>query len=229
MANLQLRVNLAPYTERIKRLLSLARSNSNAFCRRIIWFIYLGYAYIFFMFLLALLLLAGTVGLGFLLVKSLRGFFIFRILIYLAPVIVTVVFFVLSLFVNLLKIGFRLIWFRVSPPGGLTLARGMAPLLYRMIEEVRGKVGSVPVHEIVLIPHFNVGILQVPRLGLFGAYRNILSIGLPILQATSPEQFRAIVAHELGCRRSPSIARSCSSVLAMWRDSGVSLGILSDI
>lgn len=40
--------------------------------------------------------------------------------------------------------------------------------------------------------------MQHARLGVLGWHVNYLILGLPLMQAVSPEQFRAIVAHELG-------------------------------
>src|SRR5207302_1627710 len=38
----------------------------------------------------------------------------------------------------------------------------------------------------------------LPRLGIFGWYRNYLLIGLPLMQCLSGPQFEAVLAHELG-------------------------------
>jgi Zn-dependent protease with chaperone function len=42
----------------------------------------------------------------------------------------------------------------------------------------------------------NAGVQQVPRFGIFGS-RNFLVLGLPLLQAVTPTELRAVVAHEL--------------------------------
>ena len=44
----------------------------------------------------------------------------------------------------------------------------------------------------------NAGVLQVPRLGVFGWQTNYLMLGLPLMLALSPDQFRAVLAHEVG-------------------------------
>src|SRR5207248_8888294 len=51
---------------------------------------------------------------------------------------------------------------------------------------------------VLLDESFNAGVIQIPRLGLLGWQRNYLVIGLPLMQALSPEQFRAAIAHEMG-------------------------------
>jgi hypothetical protein len=54
------------------------------------------------------------------------------------------------------------------------------------------------VHRVLLDGDLNAGIVQVPRLGVLGWHRNHLLVGLPMLQALTPDQFRAVLAHELG-------------------------------
>jgi hypothetical protein len=45
---------------------------------------------------------------------------------------------------------------------------------------------------------FNAAVVQVPRLGIFGWYRNYLLIGLPLMKSLTPEQFESVLAHEFG-------------------------------
>jgi hypothetical protein len=45
---------------------------------------------------------------------------------------------------------------------------------------------------------FNAGVGQYPRLGIFGPYRNVLVVGLPLLLGLPAEELRAVLAHELG-------------------------------
>ena len=40
--------------------------------------------------------------------------------------------------------------------------------------------------------------VQTPRLGIFGWFRNYLIIGLPLLKTLTPEQFKAVLSHEYG-------------------------------
>jgi hypothetical protein len=62
----------------------------------------------------------------------------------------------------------------------------------------RGNPQSPLIHQVLLTDDFNANIVQLPRWGGLGGYHNYLLIGLPMLYALSPEQFRAILAHELG-------------------------------
>jgi len=45
---------------------------------------------------------------------------------------------------------------------------------------------------------FNAAVVQIPRLGLLGWYRNTLLIGLPLMKALTRQQLAAVLAHEFG-------------------------------
>ena len=73
-----------------------------------------------------------------------------------------------------------------------------APKLFELIDEVCSQVDGPRLHNVLLTEDFNAGIVQTPRLGPFGWQRNHLLIGLPLLQALSPAEFRAVLGHEYG-------------------------------
>jgi Zn-dependent protease with chaperone function len=50
---------------------------------------------------------------------------------------------------------------------------------------------------LILDSSANAGVIQQPRFGPFGPYRNVLLVGLPLLQALPVEELRAVLAHEL--------------------------------
>lgn len=83
-------------------------------------------------------------------------------------------------------------------PSGLSLKVQDAPKLYSVVNEVASQLKAPRFHHILLTDDFNAGVVQRPRLGLLGWYRNYLIVGLPLILALSPEQFRAVLAHELG-------------------------------
>jgi Peptidase family M48 len=73
-------------------------------------------------------------------------------------------------------------------------------------------------HAVLLSGDANAGVVQVPRAGgLFGS-RSYLMLGLPFLQALSLDQFRAVVAHELGhlSRRHGRFGAFVYRVRATW-------------
>ncbi len=92
----------------------------------------------------------------------------------------------------------RAVWVPLPAPEGRALRPGEAPALARLVDDQRRAVRAPRVHEIQLTGDVNAGVVQVPRFGFLGGYRNYLRIGLPLLMATDVEQFRAILAHEFG-------------------------------
>jgi Zn-dependent protease with chaperone function len=86
----------------------------------------------------------------------------------------------------------------MPPPEGLALRREDVPALFDAVDEIVARLRTPPVHRILLTGQFNAAMAQVPRFGLLGWHRNHLMLGLPMMLAMSPEQLRAVIAHELG-------------------------------
>ncbi len=85
---------------------------------------------------------------------------------------------------------------RLPPPKGVAVSRDAAPALFAVLDDLQSRINSAPFHEVLLTAEFNASVVQVPRLGLFGWPRNYLLLGLPLLDALSPEEMRAVIAHE---------------------------------
>ena len=81
-------------------------------------------------------------------------------------------------------------------PEGIVLSRNDAGLLFAATDELRLAFRTPALGEILLTDEFAVRIVQQPRLGLLGWYRQTLLIGLPLLQALSWDQIRALLARE---------------------------------
>jgi Zn-dependent protease with chaperone function len=92
----------------------------------------------------------------------------------------------------------RSLWVKFSPPEGIRLDRRKVPQLFNVVDELTTKLEAPQFHNILLTSDFNMAVLQVPRLGIFGWQENYLIIGLPMLQALTLEQVRGVLAHELG-------------------------------
>src|SRR5262249_15618506 len=90
---------------------------------------------------------------------------------------------------SLAVIVLRALWVRFPAPRGLELRRDQAPALFRMLDELWSSLRAPRFHHVQLIEEFNAAVVQVPRLGLLGWQRNYLLLGLPLMQALSPEQF----------------------------------------
>jgi Zn-dependent protease with chaperone function len=92
----------------------------------------------------------------------------------------------------------RALWVRIPPPDGLVLKRSEARKLFEAIDAVTAALAAPRFDHVLLTEDFNASVVQVPRLGIFGWQRNYLILGLPLMQALTPDQFRAVLAHEMG-------------------------------
>ena len=92
----------------------------------------------------------------------------------------------------------KALWIRLEPPQGTEIRPRQAPELFAMIDELRLRLGAPRFHHVLMTDEFNAGVVQAPRLGIFGWPRNYLLIGLPLMKSLSPEQFKAVLAHEFG-------------------------------
>jgi len=162
----------------VARLEPFARSNPSNYRLRVTMIALLGDLYLWSM----LILLIGIVGacLWFITVLKVVGL---KLIIFLAPLA-----WVLS----------RSLWVVIPPPEGLRITRAESPELFTLIDEVRQQVGAPKFHEVIIDADFNASVVQTPRLGIFGWFRNYLIIGLPLLKTLTPEQFKAVLSHEYG-------------------------------
>lgn len=82
---------------------------------------------------------------------------------------------------------------------GVVMTPENAKALCEFVEETRLAVKCPPVQRIVLHGFYNCAIEEQPKWwGIFGPWQNQLIVGLGMLQALTVEEFRAILAHELG-------------------------------
>jgi Zn-dependent protease with chaperone function len=91
----------------------------------------------------------------------------------------------------------RSLWIGFQEPEGHEFNPEDAPRLFELLKEVRAKTDGPRLHKVLLTSDYNASILQQPWLGVFGS-RNYLLIGLPLLRALSPDDVRAVLAHEFG-------------------------------
>jgi Zn-dependent protease with chaperone function len=100
----------------------------------------------------------------------------------------------------LLTIWFALrgLFWRDEPPQGLVLTREQTPRLFAFLDEVRTAAAAPPIHGVVLHDEFNASMVQQARYGPFGGYRNYLVLGLPIMDSLAADEFRGVLAHEVG-------------------------------
>jgi Zn-dependent protease with chaperone function len=89
-------------------------------------------------------------------------------------------------------------WANYAPLNDREIHRAECPELFATIDDLRERLGTPPIHHVVITYDYNAAIYQAPLLSWLGWYRNYLILGLPLMQSLSPEQFRATLAHELG-------------------------------
>ena len=164
-----------------RHLESVAVANPTGYNRRVAALAMLGYAYIFGVLLLCLALLAGMVWLIFF-AHNFNGALIKVGLVVGALTIVIVK----SLFV------------KIEPPEGRQLARDEAPQLFAHVDEIGQQLNTPRPHHVLLTDEFNAAVAQIPRWGIFGGHRNYLIVGLQLMSALSPEEFKSVLAHEFG-------------------------------
>ena len=87
---------------------------------------------------------------------------------------------------------------RLTPPTGFEVHREDAPRLFLLIDKLTKALGTPPFHHVFIVNDLNAAVAQVPCLGIFGWYQNNLLLGLPLMLAMTPAQFRAVLAHEFG-------------------------------
>ena len=98
----------------------------------------------------------------------------------------------------LVGIVLRSLWITIPVPDGAELKRDQAPALFDLIHEVTKQLNGPTIHHVLLSGDFNASIVQIPQFGMMGWLNNYLVVGLPLLKAFSPTEFRAVLAHEVG-------------------------------
>jgi Zn-dependent protease with chaperone function len=92
----------------------------------------------------------------------------------------------------------RALWVRRPESGGLRVRRAEAPDLFALLDELGGELHAPRIREVWITGSFGAALAQEPLLGLLGPSRNRLFLGLPLLDCLTPEEARAVLAHELG-------------------------------
>jgi Zn-dependent protease with chaperone function len=162
----------------VDRLEHQALSDPNGYTSKVLLLAVLGNAYVVAMLLLIVALLVALVA-SVLVLKALA-----------IKLILVVGFFLWMLLTAL--------WVKIDPPGGTEIEARQAPELFTTVDGLRRRLSAPRFHHTLITDDFNAGVVQSPRLGIFGWTRNYLLIGLPLLKALTAEQFKAVLAHEFG-------------------------------
>lgn len=84
-----------------------------------------------------------------------------------------------------------------KPNEGLEVDAEDTPELFAMIKELRTALKAPKFHHVYVTDDLNAAVAQYPRFGPFGTV-NYLIVGLPLMQALSVDEFKAVLAHEFG-------------------------------
>ncbi|HLM57257.1 MAG TPA: M48 family metallopeptidase, partial [Pyrinomonadaceae bacterium] len=169
------------FVETVHRLEDFARREPGRYQFRVALLAALGYAYPLLIIGVILALVGGAVYLMFV-----GGRF------HVAALKVVLLLGGFALFVA------RSLWVKVEPPDGEEVTREEAPRLFALADELTAALKTPRIDHVLVNGEFNAALAQVPRLGPLGFYRNYMVVGLPLAHALTPEQFRAVVAHEVG-------------------------------
>jgi Zn-dependent protease with chaperone function len=66
------------------------------------------------------------------------------------------------------------------------------------MDRMRAQMKGPRFHHVLITDDVNAAVVQRPAFGLFGWPRNYLLLGLPLLEAMTPDEALAVVAHEYG-------------------------------
>ena len=162
---------------RIRPLEAFAAANPELYRFRVALIALLGYAYLLVVVVILLALVAGTLS-------YVRFDWVMIKILWIPLVLAGLV--------------LRAFWVTIPEPDGKELQREQAPALFDLIHEVSEKLEGPKVHRVLVSDEFNAGIVQIPQFGMFGWLRNYLIVGLPLMRALTPDEFRAVLAHEFG-------------------------------
>jgi Zn-dependent protease with chaperone function len=98
----------------------------------------------------------------------------------------------------LLKSSVQALFVRLPAPEGRELGRAEAPALFDAMDRMRERMKGPRFHHVLITDDVNAAVVQRPAFGLFGWPRNYLLLGLPLLEAMTPDEALAVVAHEYG-------------------------------
>jgi Zn-dependent protease with chaperone function len=168
------------FQDLVKKLEKKAAEDISGYRRKTLMLAAAGYFYISTLLLVILLLLCG---LAYLMIQGKGQAAIIKLVFIIGATGLAVI---------------RSLWVRWPEPDGIRLRQQDAPLLFSEVEGIRHKLKAPRIHRILLNDSFNAAMEQKPRLGIFGWPRGYLHIGLPLLDALDPQQFRSVLAHELG-------------------------------
>ncbi len=179
------------YISLIKNLESYAATNRKAYEYKVLGLALLGYGYFIG---LILLFLAVPVVIGLLLLWAPGQ--VLRIALLLGKVVWILVP-VLAAFFGFLGGAIKAMFAKVPEPEGRQITRDEAPELFDFIHSTCKELRAGRPQKVFITDEFNAAVATLPRFGMFGRKVYML-LGLPLMKSLSPDQFKAVLAHEIG-------------------------------
>ncbi|MFN6962469.1 MAG: M48 family metalloprotease [Pyrinomonadaceae bacterium] len=103
----------------------------------------------------------------------------------------------LGIYFGFLGSAVRSITAKVPDPTGREITPAEAPELFRFVDETCRELRARRPAKILVTDTLNAAVVTMPRFGIFGR-KVFLLVGLPTMKALTPDQFKAVVAHEIG-------------------------------
>ena len=173
------------YREQFEMLVEQAETHikekPNAYKRKLKYLALLGYSIIFILLFLLISIVAGTSWAA---ISSSA----FLLLLLKKKLIIVVL--------GVTWVLFRSLFVKIVEPEGLELKRDEYPELWSELDALQQTLKTPPIHRVVIVPEMNAAIAQTPRFGIIGPYKNTLVLGLELLISLSPDQAKAVLAHE---------------------------------
>lgn len=179
------------YVSLIKSLESYAATNRKTYEYKVLGLALLGYGYFF-----GLILLALAIPLAVILLLFWAPAAVIRIALLLGK-IVWILVPVLAAFFGFLGGAIKAMFAKVPEPEGRELTRETAPELFEFVDSTCKELRAKRPKKVLVTDEFNAAVATLPRIGMFGRKVYML-LGLPLMKALSPDQFKAVLAHEIG-------------------------------
>ncbi|MFD7288509.1 M48 family metalloprotease [Streptomyces sp. NPDC059863] len=84
------------------------------------------------------------------------------------------------------------------PPAAVLVSHAEAPGLWRLVEDLAGRLRTRPPDRIYLTPEANASVSEKARLLGFAVGDRTMYLGVPLLKWLKPVELRAVLCHELG-------------------------------
>ena len=179
------------YLSLIKRLEISAATSRRLYELRVLGLGLLGYAY-----MVGLIILALAVPLLLILLLIINAEAVLKLLLWTAK-LWWVVLPGLAVYFGFVGGAVKALFAKVPEPEGRVLTEQEAPELHAFVTETCRKLKADRPKTIFVTDEFNAAVGTVPRIGLFGR-KVYMFLGLPLMKALSPDQFRAVLTHEIG-------------------------------